>query len=100
MAARVALGVPEAVLIAEQLVKSAQQIRDDIGIGIFVQRDARRGMRRVHQADALSNAALGDQALNSRGDVYEVAVLGGGQAEGERGAFVASSACGGWRLLF
>ena len=47
------------------------KVTDNIGVGVFVYGDARRGVRAENNANALLNAALGNKIFHITGDLYK-----------------------------
>lgn len=77
MPAGVALVVLKTPLVAEQISVGGQQIRDDVRVGILVDRDGGGGVRRVDQADAVADLRRADERLHACRHVDKVAVCVG-----------------------
>src|SRR5438105_6881343 len=82
VAARVALGVAEARLVAEQVGIRLEKIANDIRVCILVDGDGGGRMRRIDNADTVGHRRRVDDGLNVRRDVDELTRLTGLDGQG------------------
>lgn len=65
----IALGVPVIALTRRDFLQGDQKVAHHVGIEPFLNRDARRGVRRVNHAQSTPHAALRHDFLHAGGDV-------------------------------
>ena len=72
----IALEVPELRAVGERLVQTEQHVVDYVGVGVLVDRDARRRMGTPDDADTIGDPAGGHRLLHLRSDRVHPLCLG------------------------